>query len=200
VTRWSDEVRADAIRNRGVLLEVALDAFTHEKDVTLGAIAKKAGVGIGTLYRHFPTREALIEAVYRTELEKLCDAAPELLATHEPEAALREWMDRFIAYMATKRDLKDALQAVIALGLNPFEHSRAKMTEALSSLLEPLGATTKPMDILAMLVAVGQNGDPEQAKRMLDLIMDGIRFGAAAPTAAAPTAAARTAPPASEPR
>lgn len=184
-------MRADAVRNRGLLLEVALDAFTHEKDVTLGAIAKKAGVGIGTLYRHFPTREALIEAVYRTELEKLCDAAPELLATHEPAAALREWMDRFIAYMATKRDLKDALQAVIALGVNPFEHSRAKMTEALSSLLAPLGATTEPMDVMAMLVAVGQNGDPDQAKRMLDLVMDGILHGAAA---------ARTAPPAPEPR
>jgi AcrR family transcriptional regulator len=173
-----------------VLLEVALDAFTHEKDVTLGAIAKKAGVGIGTLYRHFPTREALIEAVYRTELERLCDAAPELLQNHEPEAALREWMNRFIAYIATKRDLKDALQAVIALGINPFEHSRAKMTEALASLLEPIGATTEPADVMAMLVAVGQNGDPDQAKRMLDLIMDGIRHGAAA----------RSAPPAPAPR
>jgi AcrR family transcriptional regulator len=193
VTRWSDEVRADAVRNRGLLLEVALDAFTHEKDVTLGAIAKKAGVGIGTLYRHFPTREALIEAVYRTELEKLCDAAPELLQTHEPEAALREWMNRFIAYIATKRDLKDALQAVIALGINPFEHSRAKMTNALRQLLAPLGATAEPMDVMAMLVAVGQNGDADQAKRMLDLIMAGILHGAQ-------NAAARSAPPAPAPR
>jgi AcrR family transcriptional regulator len=190
-----NEVRADAVRNRGLLLEVALDAFTHGKDVTLGAIAKKAGVGIGTLYRHFPTREALIEAVYRTELEKLCDAAPELLETHKPETALREWMDRFIAYLATKRDLKDALQAVIALGVNPFEHSRAKMTEALQLLLTPLGATAEPMDVMAMLIAVGQNGDPDQAKRMLDLIVDGIKFGAVTRNAAA-----RTAPPAPEPR
>ena len=172
-------MRADAARNRALLLEVALDAFTHEKDVTLGAIAKKAGVGIGTLYRHFPTREALIEAVYRTELEKLCDAAPELLEAHEPEAALREWMDRFIAYAATKRDLKDALQAVIAAGINPFEHSRAKMTEAVNLLLTPLGARTDPMDLMVMLIGVAQNGDPDQAERMLDLIMDGIRFGAA---------------------
>ncbi|MFJ8961949.1 TetR/AcrR family transcriptional regulator [Lentzea sp. NBC_00516] len=183
-------MRADAVRNRGLLIEVALDAFTHEKDATLGAIAKKAGVGIGTLYRHFPTREALIEAVYRTELEKLCDAAPELLETHEPEAALREWMDRFIAYAATKRDLKDALQAVIALGLNPFEHSRAKMTEAVSSLLAPLGAQTEPMDLMALLIGVAQNGDPAQAKRMLDLIMNGVLHDAAA----------RTAPPAPAPR
>ncbi|WP_245849435.1 TetR/AcrR family transcriptional regulator [Lentzea kentuckyensis] len=176
-------MRADAVRNRGVLLEVALDAFTHEKDVTLGAIAKKAGVGIGTLYRHFPTREALIEAVYRTELEKLCDAAPELLQTHEPEAALREWMNRFIAYIATKRDLKDALQAVIALGINPFEHSRAKMTAALETLLGALEARTEPTDVMALLISVAQNGDPDQAKRMLDLIMDGIRHGAAARSA-----------------
>ena len=186
-------MRADAVRNRGVLLEVALDAFTHEKDVTLGAIAKKAGVGIGTLYRHFPTREALIEAVYRTELEKLCDAAPELLQTHEPEAALREWMSRLIAYVATKRDLKDALQAVIALGINPFEHSRAKMTTALQQLLTPLGATAEPVDVLTMLIAVGQNGDADQAKRMLNLIMDGILHGAR-------NAAPRSAPPAPEPR
>ncbi|GGU38703.1 TetR/AcrR family transcriptional regulator [Lentzea flava] len=172
-------MRADAVRNRGLLLEVALDAFTHEKDVTLGAIAKKAGVGIGTLYRHFPTREALIEAVYRTELEKLCDAAPELLETLGPEAALREWMDRFIAYLATKRDLKDALQAVIALGVNPFEHSRAKMAQALEQLLTPLGAKVEPLDVMTMLVAVSQNGDADQAKRMLDLIMGGILHGAA---------------------
>ncbi|WP_312877525.1 TetR/AcrR family transcriptional regulator [Lentzea indica] len=183
-------MRADAVRNRGLLLEVALDAFTHEKDVTLGAIAKKAGVGIGTLYRHFPTREALIEAVYRTELEKLCDAASELLETHEPQAALREWMDRFIAYAATKRDLKEALQAVIAAGMNPFEHSRAKMTDAVALLLAPLGAQTKPMDLMALLIGVAQNGDPDQARRMLDLIMDGVLHGAAA----------RTAPPAQAPR
>ncbi|MFS8103905.1 TetR/AcrR family transcriptional regulator [Lentzea alba] len=185
-------MRADAVRNRGLLLEVALDAFTHEKDVTLGAIAKKAGVGIGTLYRHFPTRESLIEAVYRTELERLCAAAPELLETHEPEAALREWMDLFIAYIATKRDLKDALQAVIAMGVNPFEHSRAKLTEAITLLLTPLGATTEPLDVMAMLVAVAQYADQDQAKRMLDLVMDGIRHGAAR-TASDRAAADRTA-------
>ncbi len=172
-------MRADAARNRAVLLEVALDAFTHEKDVTLGAIAKKAGVGIGTLYRHFPTREALIEAVYRTELEKLCDSAPELLTEHGPDKALREWMDRFIAYAATKRDLKDALQAVIASGVNPFAQSRAKMTEAVETLLTPMGATVEPMDVFMLLIAVAQNEDPAQAGRLLDLIMDGIRFGAA---------------------
>ena len=176
-------MRADAARNRAVLLEVALDAFTHEKDVTLGAIAKKAGVGIGTLYRHFPTREALIEAVYRTELERLCAAAPELLETHEPEAALREWMNLFIAYIATKRDLKDALQAVIATGVNPFDHSRAKLTEAITLLLTPLGATTEPLDVMTLLVAIAQNEDPDQAKRMLDLVLAGIKFDAAARTA-----------------
>ena len=187
-------MRADAVRNRGVLIEVALDAFTHGKDVTLGAIAKKAGVGIGTLYRHFPTREALIEAVYRTELDKLCGAAPELLETHEPEAALREWMDLFIAYIATKQDLKDALQAVIALGINPFEHSRAKMTTAVETLLTAMGAQTEPADVMTLLIGVAQNGDPAQAERMLDLIMDGILHGVAR------DGSARTAPPASAPR
>ncbi|WP_394620534.1 TetR/AcrR family transcriptional regulator [Lentzea sp. JNUCC 0626] len=176
-------VRADAVRNRGLLIEVARDAFTHRKDATLGAIAKEAGVGIGTLYRHFPTREALIEAVYRTELEKLCDAAPDLLETHSPEAALREWMNRFITYINAKHDLKDALQAVIALGVNPFEHSRAALVEAITLLLAPLQATAQPLDVMTLVVAVSQNDDKDQAERLLDLIMAGILHGAELRTA-----------------
>nr|WP_143022740.1 hypothetical protein [Lentzea jiangxiensis] len=81
-------------------------------------------------------------------------------------------MNRFIAHLTTKRDLKDALQAVIALGVNPFEHSRAKPTEAITRLLTPL-------DVMALLVAVAQNQDADQAKRLLDLVMAGILHGAA---------------------
>lgn len=108
----------------------------------------------------------------------VCDAAPELLGSNDPEAAQREWMNRFIAHLTTKRDLKDALQAVIALGVNPFEHSRAKPTEAIT-LLTPLGATAQPLDVMALLVAVAQNQDADQAKRLLDLVMAGILHGAA---------------------
>ena len=91
------QLRADAQRNRDRLLEVAAHAFAAGEDPTLEAIAREAGVGIGTLYRHFPTREALVEAAYRNELARLCDAAGDLLRTHPPEAALRLWMDRFVA-------------------------------------------------------------------------------------------------------
>src|SRR5689334_24518261 len=88
----SRPLRADARRNRDRLLDAAVRAFSQDgPDVTLDAIAKEAGVGIGTLYRHFPTREALVEAAYRNELARLCDAAADLLATMPPEAALRTW-------------------------------------------------------------------------------------------------------------
>ena len=84
--------------------------------MTLDAIARDAGVGIGTLYRHFPTREALVEAAYRNELARLCDAVPELLRDLPPDEATRRWMDRFVDYMTTKRGMADALRAVIASG------------------------------------------------------------------------------------
>src|SRR5579863_9911376 len=121
-------LRADARRNRDRLLAVAVRAFSQDgPDVTLDAIAKDAGVGIGTLYRHFPTREALVEAAYRNELARLCDAAPDLLRTLPPDPALRLWMNRFVDYMSTKRDMADALNAVIASGGNPYSESRGRL-------------------------------------------------------------------------
>jgi AcrR family transcriptional regulator len=99
----SRPVRADARRNRDLLLDAAVRAFANDgADVTLDAIAKSAGVGIGTLYRHFPTRDALVEAAYRQELAHLCDAVPGLLRSLPPDEATRTWMDRFIDYMTTK--------------------------------------------------------------------------------------------------
>ncbi|WP_143116088.1 hypothetical protein [Lentzea xinjiangensis] len=108
-----------------------------------------------------------------------CATAGALLETHEPEEALREWMNRFTASTTTKRDLKDASQAVIATGVNPFEHSRAKLAEALTRLLAPLGAGVEPLDVMTLLVAIAQTEDPGQRKRSPDLVMDGIRHGAA---------------------
>src|SRR6266536_234096 len=129
-------MRADAQRNRTRLLEAAVRAFSQEgPDVTLDAIAKDAGVGIGTLYRHFPTREALVEAAYRNELARLCDAAPDLLRGLPPDQAMRRWMDRFVAYMTTKRGMADALRAVIACGGNPYAHSRELLVAAITALL-----------------------------------------------------------------
>jgi AcrR family transcriptional regulator len=182
-------LRADAQRNRDRLVEVAVRAFSHGgADVTLESIAKEAGVGIGTLYRHFPTREALIEAAYRNELAKLCDSAPELLHTKPADEALRAWLDRFVDYMATKHGMGDALKAVIASGGNPFAQSRAKLTEAMTVLLTAavdagqVRADVNPWD--AMLSASGccmvfaQTGDRDAANRILDLLMDGLRHGA----------------------
>src|SRR5882757_8607423 len=110
-------LRADAQRNRDRLLAVAAHAFSHDgPDATLDSIAKNAGVGIGTLYRHFPTREALVDAAYRNELARLCDSVDDLLATMPAAAATRAWMDRFVDYMTTKRGMAEALRAVIAAG------------------------------------------------------------------------------------
>src|SRR5258708_5683395 len=125
-TAWP--LRADARRNRDRLLEAAVRAFSADgPDATLDAIAKEAGVGIGTLYRHFPTREALVEAAYRNELDRLCDPVPELLEAVPADEALRTWMDRFVDYMTTKRGMADALRWLIASGGNPYAHSRDRL-------------------------------------------------------------------------
>jgi AcrR family transcriptional regulator len=185
-------LRADAQRNRDRLLEVAARVFADGGDVTLEGIAREAGVGIGTLYRHFPTREALVEAAYRNELARLCDAAADLLATAPPDRALRTWMDRFVDYMTTKRGMKEALRAVVASGGNPFAHSRDRMSEALGLLLRAgaeagtLRPDVDPVDVLSGLtgvsLAAGEPAQRAQAGRLLDLLVDGLRFGAAVPS------------------
>ncbi|MFE9692678.1 TetR/AcrR family transcriptional regulator [Micromonospora sp. NPDC005806] len=179
-------LRADALRNRQRLLDAAVGAFSQVgADVTLERIAKEAGVGIGTLYRHFPTREALVEAAYRNELARLCDAVPDLLATRPPDQAVRAWMDRFVDYLSTKRGMADALRLAIASGANPYAHSRDRLLEALGRLLTAgaaagtVRADVAPADVLAGLSGVSLvAGDPaqrEQAGRLLDLLMDGLR-------------------------
>jgi AcrR family transcriptional regulator len=180
-------LRADARRNRDRLLDVAAAAFASEgPDVTLEAIAKTAGVGIGTLYRHFPTRDALVEAVYRNELGRLCDAAADLLRELPPDQALRTWMDRYVDYMATKRGLADALRAIAACGGdNPFAESRARLLSGLTSLLDAgvaagtVRADVDPLDVLAgmsgLTLVAGAPEQREQAGRLLDLLMDGLR-------------------------
>jgi AcrR family transcriptional regulator len=179
-------LRADARRNRDRLLDAAVRAFSQDgPDVTLDAIAKEAGVGIGTLYRHFPTREALVEAAYRNELARLCDAATDLLGAMPPDAALRTWMDRFVDYMTTKRGMSDALRALIASGGNPYAQSRDRMTAALTALLDAGAAagTVRPDvaagDVLTSLSGVTlAAGAADQAGRLLDLLMDGLRYRA----------------------
>jgi AcrR family transcriptional regulator len=176
-------LRADARRNRDRLIEVATHAFAAaDAEVTLEQVAREAGVGIGTLYRHFPTREALVEAAYRHELAKLGDDAPRLLAELPPEAALRSWMDSFVTYMAAKQSMAGALRAVVDSGGNPFENSGDLMRAALGSLLAA-GAAAGTIrsdvdreDVLAGLIGVTYaTKSPEQSQRLLDLLMDGLR-------------------------
>ena len=181
-------LRADARRNRDLLLEAAVAAFSRDPDteVTLDAIAKAAGVGIGTLYRHFPTREALVEAAYRNELGKLCDSAGDLLATLPPDRAVRAWMDHFVDYMTTKRGMAAALQAVIASGGDPFAQSRTRMVAAITTLLTAgaaagtVRADVDPADLLTSLsgvtLAAGQPAQRDQAGRLLDLLLDALRY------------------------
>ncbi|MEX5637604.1 helix-turn-helix domain-containing protein [Parafrankia sp. FMc2] len=178
--------RIDARRNRERLLETAVRMLSEEgPEVTLGAIAKEAGVGIGTLYRHFPTREALIDAAYRNELDRLCDSADDLVRAQPPDQAIREWMTRFVDYMATKRGMGDALRALIAAGGDPFANSRQRLTGAVTTLLTAgasagvLRADVTPDDLLVSIsgvaLATADRGDRAQVGRLLDLLLDGLR-------------------------
>ena len=196
----------DAERNRARLLDAARAAFASgEEPVTLEQIARDSGVGIGTLYRHFPTREALVEALYRQELADLCASAEELLAEHTPERALRAWMDRFAAYVGAKREMADALRAVFAAGAVTVSQAREELTAAVRTILEADAAggggsggshgdgngngrnggtgrlrdDVRPEDIVAMIVgmftATSLAGGHEQLERMFDLLMDAVR-------------------------
>jgi AcrR family transcriptional regulator len=189
VTGGDRRLRADAQRNREQLLAAAVTAFSRDDpEVTLESIARDAGVGIGTLYRHFPTREALVDAAYRSELAKLCDAVPELVARLQADKALRTWMDLFIEYTTTKRGMSDALRMVIASGGNPFAESRSRLLAAVCALMKAgaadgtLRADVDPADLLASMTGVSLAvGDPThraKAGRLLDLLMDGMRYGA----------------------
>jgi AcrR family transcriptional regulator len=180
-------LRADAQRNRERLLEAAVRAFFQNgPDVPLDAIAKVAGVGIGTLYRHFPTRGALVEAAYRNELARLCDAVPDLLDTLPPGQALRTWMDRFVDYVTTKRGMADALRDLISSGGNPHADSRVRMIEAVTTLIQAgaaagtVRADVDADDVLVSLsgvtLAAGEPAQRDQARRLLDLLMDGLRY------------------------
>jgi AcrR family transcriptional regulator len=178
-------MRADARRNRERLLEAALRAFSSGQEVTLETIARQAGVGIGTLYRHFPTREALVEAVYRGELARLRDAAGELLASRAPDAALRAWMDGFADYVTAKRGMAETLRAIAGTGTISPAQTRQTLTATIEGLLDAgaaagtLRADVAAGDVLASLTGIflvaGTPGQRAQAGRLLDLLMDGLR-------------------------
>ncbi|HEU0165883.1 MAG TPA: TetR family transcriptional regulator [Thermomicrobiales bacterium] len=175
--------RADAQRNRDRLLEVAMHAFATEgPDVSLEAIARTAGVGIGTLYRHFPTRDALVEAVYRNEISRVSALAGEFRASMAPETALRAWMTHFVAFMTTKHGMSDVFRAVIASGGNPYGETRILALDAVQSLIAAgaragtIRDDVSPLDILTILNGLSfATDDPEQTARLIDLVIDGLR-------------------------
>jgi AcrR family transcriptional regulator len=184
--------RADAERNRARLLDAARAAFASGREpVTLDQIARDSGVGIGTLYRHFPTREALVEALYRKELADLCASVEDLLAALPPDRALRAWMDRFADYVTAKREMADALRAVFATGAVTVSHAREQLAEAVAAVFDADAAAgregsastlrddVRPEDVVAMVVgcftATSLAGGREQLARMFDLLLDAVR-------------------------
>ena len=176
--------RADARRNREKLLGAATELFAASgKDVSLDAVAKRAGVGIGTLYRHFPTRDALVEAAYRNEVAHLCEAAAELLSDQAAEVALAEWMNRFVSYSTAKKGMRDALQSVVAGGSDLFADTRGQIVGAITLLLAAgveagtLRSDVDAEDVMRAMGAVWLVDEEEQARRLLRLLMDGLRHG-----------------------
>jgi AcrR family transcriptional regulator len=179
-------VRSDARRNREKLVAVAQAAFaTADGPVALETIAREAGVGIGTLYRHFPTREALVEAVYAAELDDVATSAPALLGELPPEAALRAWLDRYAAFFQTKRGMGDVLRAGVASGRIATPVTRKRITGAIGTILTAgaeagvLRADADPEDVtllvLGTFLSAGEDRDPERIGRLLDLVVDALR-------------------------
>jgi len=180
------KLRADALQNRERILQVAKLAFTDVgPDVSLDEIAKLAKVGPGTLYRHFPTRDALVEAVYRTELEKLTVAEREFSASLPPVEALRAWMLTFVDYMATKLIILPAINLMACGPEKVFEQSGPLITTAIDALMRravesgELRGDVSGMDMLRALAglwAVAPTVDwPVSARKMVEILLLGAR-------------------------
>jgi len=176
--------RSDAQQNRDRILEVAKAAFTRSgADASLDDIAKQAGVGPGTLYRHFPTRDALIEAVYHTEVEKLAAAQRELSANLPPIEALRAWMMLFVDYIATKQIIASALNSVVGGPSRLYDSSRVQVTGAIDALVKTamksgeIRKDLEPFDLLRALIGVSNvatgPGWQESARRLVDILITG---------------------------
>lgn len=188
-------MRADAVRNRELLVATAAVAFEERgADAPLEDIAKRAGVGIGTLYRHFPTRDVLLEAVYRREVETLCDGVAELRAGSEPVDALAQWMRAFVVYVARKRGMAMALKAALGPENTLFADSHARIRESLGALVGDavdagqIRADVDPLDLMRAMSGICMAADPSASSdgttRIVELLLDGLRYGAARPEGA----------------
>jgi AcrR family transcriptional regulator len=182
-------LRADAQRNREKILAAASELFAQSgTDVPLEAIATRAGVGIATLYRNFPTRDALVEAAYRSEVAHITAAATELLAECPPDVALERWTERYVDYVAAKRGMSDALRSIIESGNDIYADTRGQLLGAFATLLRAgvdagtLRPDIDPEDVFratgSVFLLPQQEGWREQAARLLGLIVDGLRYGA----------------------
>jgi AcrR family transcriptional regulator len=178
--------RADAQRNRERILEVAKEAFTRlGANVSLDDVAKQAGVGAGTLYRHFPTRDALLEAVYRSEVGKLAAAEREFSRTMPPIEALRAWMLLFVDYIAAKQIIAPALNTMVGGPSKVFQATGVLVKGAIGALVKravesgELRPDTDPLDLLRALVGVSNvpmGGDWKQsARRLVEILIQGSR-------------------------
>jgi AcrR family transcriptional regulator len=178
--------RADALRNRDRLLEAAKTVFSAGgPDASLEAVARTAGVGIGTLYRHFPTREALFEAVYRHEVQQLADLAERLKKDTRPIEALRQWMRSIVKFVATKKGMSAALALAIAKDSDLVSDSSDRLTRAIGLLLEQAVAAgevrsdVSSEDLLRAIVGMcythDQAGWQKNVLRLVDIFVDGLR-------------------------
>jgi AcrR family transcriptional regulator len=178
--------RADGTRNRQLLIDAAKEGFAEVgMNVSLEEIARRAGVGIGTLYRHFPSREAVVEAVYRRAVEQLAEVVPQLLANCAPGEALHKWMHLFIDYIATKRLIAPSLGPPTGRSSTLYATSSELITGAITTLVKRAVASgdvrkdIDPSDLLRAMVGVSyQNPDAgweASARRVIDLLMDGLR-------------------------
>ena len=176
-------LRSDAQRNRDDILAAAVRAFSKDPNASLEGIARAAGVGIGTLYRHYPTRDALFEAAYRNEIRKLCDAAPALLETHRPDLALARFLDLFIDHMQARRGMVEALRATFAAGETPLNQSLAMVAAAVAPIIEAgktggvLRSDVTVEDFIVVKGAVA-SARAENVRRLAAILIDGLRHGA----------------------
>jgi AcrR family transcriptional regulator len=178
--------RADAQRNRERVLEAAKSVFSAGgADASLEAVARRAGVGIGTLYRHFPTREALYDAVYRREVEQLGELADELKSEAAPVEALRKWLRANVEFVATKKGMAAALALAAHKPSELMAFSYERLTKAVGALLGravaagELRADVAPEDLLRALIGMclmhDQPGWQASVVRLLDVLVDGLR-------------------------
>lgn len=183
-------LRVDAQRNRDKVLAAATEAFAEEgEDVALESIAARAGVGIGTLYRHFASRDALVAAAYRHEVNELCATAPDLLGSLPADEALRAWAERFADYIATKRAMGNALRAAASSDSPLFAETRRQILGALRLLLDAgaadgtLRSDVDPTDVMRVMNGIWYLPDGpewrESVGKMLGLVIDGLRYGTA---------------------